>query len=278
MLNRIGISYDDMKKIVLEAVSQPDFSQFASAVNYVTDYAEKNLKVQQTNSWRSGTSQYNSTLNEQDSNMVNEIVWDLIIERILTIGSNSANPNWPFLRLTEYGKMTVTSSEPIIHDVDGMLNLLKSSIPNLDSVILMYMGECLNTYRIGGLLASCVMLGCAAEKAISILYCSYTNWLEKKGETKEATKFHEMENRFIAKKFDELTKSINGHKTNIDSKVLDDMDVMIASIFTIIRKNRNNVGHPTGNTINRDELSAWIHVFRVHCIKIYQLIDFFDVN
>lgn len=136
------------------------------------------------------------------------------------------------------------------------MKLLFSSIPNIDPVISTYMRECLNTYVIGATLASCVMLGCAAEKAISLLYNAYTAWLDQSGEIKEAQKFKDMENRAISKKFDEIVKSINGHKADIDSSVLKDMDVMITSIFTIIRQNRNDAGHPTGNIIEKDELSA----------------------
>lgn len=62
-------------------------------------------------------------------------------------------------------------------------------------------------------------------------------------------------------KFVEIVKSINGHKADIDSSVLKDMDVMITAIFTIIRYN-NSVGHPTGSIIEKDELSAWISVYQ----------------
>lgn len=61
--------------------------------NYVADYAKNHLGVPETNQWPIGSSQMYTTLNDHDSNLVRQIVWDLIIERVLTIGLNDANPN-----------------------------------------------------------------------------------------------------------------------------------------------------------------------------------------
>ena len=120
------------------------------------------------------SSGYSNQLSGKDSEMVLQIVWDLIIERVLTIGYNHLNENWPFLRLTDYGKEIIKQSDNvIIHDIDGMKKLLTTKIPNVDKVIINYFSECLNTYRINCNFASSVMLGCCAERAICLLFDEY---------------------------------------------------------------------------------------------------------
>jgi hypothetical protein len=159
--------------------------------------------------------------------------------------------------------------------VDGLIQALKEKIPHIDSIIIRYLGECLNTYRIGTVLASSVMLGCAAEKAVVLLIESYSNWLKEKGETKELEKFNVGKIKAISRRFDKFNKSFVSHKADIPSEYYEDFDIVINSVFTIIRKNRNDAGHPTGNEIDKSELALWIHVFNSHCKRIYDLIDFF---
>lgn len=42
---------------------------------------------------------------EEDIMLVQEVVWDLITERVLTPGSNSEQLAWPWLRVTDRGKL-----------------------------------------------------------------------------------------------------------------------------------------------------------------------------
>ena len=178
--------------------------------------------------------------------------------------------------MTEYGKSLVKSGENvIIHDVDGMAELLRKGIPQCNRIIIAYFTECLETYRINSLLASSVMLGCAAEKLICELFDRYLLWLEKTY-SKEYSKLKNAESRNIARKFYELTASIKSHKPDIPDELLSDYDLTVNSIFTIIRKNRNDAGHPTGKTISREELRLMAYVFIEHCKKVYALIEYFD--
>ena len=276
LLTPSNLQYEEMRRIVLGYVlsdqNPPD--QYSAIIDAVAKYLVDHGYCKETNSYYF-PKQYLDISNE-DANMVNEIVWDLIIERVLAIGLNKENPSWPFLRLTEYGKSLVKSGENvIIHDVDGMVELLRKSIPQCNRIIIAYFTECLETYRINSLLASSVMLGCAAEKLICELFDRYLLWLEKTY-SKEYSKLKNAESRNIARKFDELTASIKSHKPDISDELLSDYDLTVNSIFTIIRKNRNDAGHPTGKTISREELRLMAYVFIEHCKKVYALIEYFD--
>jgi len=45
-----------------------------------------------------------SGLSEEDSLFIHEIFWDLIVERVITIGSDSANLEYPWFRLHSEAK------------------------------------------------------------------------------------------------------------------------------------------------------------------------------
>lgn len=218
-------------------------------------------------------------MSERDGILVSEIIWDLIIQRVLTIGLDTINAQWPFLRLTEYGKKVVNQTDAvIIYDIDGMCERLVRYVPNIDADIKKYFYECLNTYRIDAIFASSVMLGCCAEKGVYILFDSYLEWLHRNFSEKEYKNLSRYQESNIARKFEELTNSIKGHKADISKELFDKYDLMINSIFTLIRNNRNDAGHPIGKTIDRDELHSMIYVFINHCKKIYEFIDFFNTH
>lgn len=47
-------------------------------------------------------------LSNSDETILQEVVWDLIVERVITPGLDAMNPNWPWLRMTERGKLMAT--------------------------------------------------------------------------------------------------------------------------------------------------------------------------
>lgn len=273
-----NLDYDSLRKIVLIVLKDGEISQYGDIKARVMNHLLENKIIKETSSF-SLSSGYSNQLSGQDSEMVLQIVWDLIIERVLTIGYNHLNENWPFLRLTDYGKEIIKQSDNvIIHDIDGMQKMLTTKVPNVDKVIINYFSECLNTYRINCNFASSVMLGCCAERAICLLFDNYLEWLNRNFSDKEYNNLLKFQKSVISRKFDELTKSISGHRANISELLFEDYDLLINSIFTIIRKNRNDAGHPIDKFIDRDELRSMIYVFINHCKKIYEFIDFFNNN
>ncbi len=44
------------------------------------------------------------TLSHDDMTTLQEVVWDLIVDRVITPGADALNPQWPLLRMTERGR------------------------------------------------------------------------------------------------------------------------------------------------------------------------------
>lgn len=270
------LSYDEMKRIILGIIQTEEFNQYHNIEVSVSKKLKTINSIQDTNRHDVNFGRNYDDLNERDSSLVREIVWDLIFEGVLTIGFNKANDKWPFISVSRKGRKLL-NDDISIYDVDGIISYFSSQITNIDPIIISYISECLHTYKKGAYMSSCVMLGCATEKAILLLIESYIEWIRREFPN-EVKKFDNSKNKMISRRFDEFVKSIKAHKNDITNPIADDFEVIINSVFTVIRKNRNNMGHPTGQSIDRFELSAWIHVFRVHCKKIYELIAYFDNN
>lgn len=215
-------------------------------------------------------------LQAQDKDAVREVIWDLIIERVLSIGIDSSNPNWPWLSLTEYGKKVVDSELPVPHDPNGYLGRLRNEIPNIDPIIFTYLEESVRTYNINALLSSTVALGCASERGLLLLIDAYAASI---ADPRRKQKFEEKTTgRMIKRQFDEFRKAFSSVQGSIPSNLLDGFDTTLLGVFEIIRNNRNDAGHPTGKTIPKEQAFANLQVFIPYCKKIYQLIEFFNSN
>ena len=103
-------------------------------------------------------------LPRDDMVRLKEVVWDLIIGRVLSPGSaDSLDSTWPMLSLTDHGHKVVKERHPVPYDPDGYLARLQQVPGGLGSSVLRYLEEALSTFRTSNNLASAVMLGEASK-------------------------------------------------------------------------------------------------------------------
>ncbi|SKC90429.1 hypothetical protein [Maledivibacter halophilus] len=274
-IDKLNLNIYEIRTLVLEALKNKSETQY---VNLCCEVAKVAVTKGITNDPNKNS--YCSSgfiyLNDRDEDYVREIIWNLITENILTIGINSSNPNWPWLKLTEYGKKVVESEMPVPHDPSGYLARIHDQIPKLDNVIYIYLEECLRTYNINALLSSTIALGCASEKALLLLIEAYTNAIS---DSKRREKFKQKTNgRMIKRQFDEFTKAISNLVGSMPSDISDGLNNVLIGVFEMIRNCRNDAGHPTGKVIEKEILFANIQVFIPYCKKVYELIDYWNEN
>ncbi len=81
-----------LRKLILEVLKEKQGSQYLAIVDEVEKLAaQQSLFLTQ-----------DKRLGSDDKIKILEITWDLIIERILTVGLNEYNPGWPFVRVMSY--------------------------------------------------------------------------------------------------------------------------------------------------------------------------------
>jgi len=87
-------------------------------------------------------------LNPIDELNINEIIWDLIIERILTVGRDNSNENWPWLRLTKFGENVIKNDmSGKYYSPEDYIFAIKEIVPDINPIIEQYLIEGLNCYK-----------------------------------------------------------------------------------------------------------------------------------
>ena len=215
-------------------------------------------------------------LSNYDYGRVLNIFWDLIIEGILRPGTaDGLNNDLPFYHVTEWGKVAIENGLESPYDPDCYLKRVHAGVPSLDPVIVTYLNESLRTFRIGCLLSSTISLGCASEKALLLLVAAYGDSL---GAGKQRFK-EKTDGRMIKRQFEDLRKAIDGElRARLPNALEDGLDVEMSALFDFIRNQRNDAGHPTGKSIERERAYANLVVFPTYLKKVYSLIEWLAAN
>jgi hypothetical protein len=217
-------------------------------------------------------------LNPLDELSVNQIIWDLIIDRVLTIGMDASNQEWPWLRLTEFGRSVVEQTTVTYYDPEGYGTTLDSVAPEIDPIIKQYAVEGLNCFRQRLFFASAVMFGAAAEKAILLLLESIGNAETNKRRQQEIMQLLDRPNlpkifSNIQSRLDLLIKA-----KAIPYSVHQGSNEHLLSLFEMIRIQRNDAVHPTAGQVNKTKVFLTIQSLPVALEVVFRLIDWFKKN
>src|SRR5579859_3477016 len=111
-----------------------------------------------------------ATLSNHDRELFLEVFWALFREGVITLGMNDSNRQFPFFRVTEFGQRLIAHQQAyFFHDVSSYDALIRSEVPQIDSITLLYLKEAMQSFRTGCVLASTVMLGVATEHTFLLL-------------------------------------------------------------------------------------------------------------
>lgn len=264
-------SYEEIRKMALDILvgrveypySPDQYEHLRIAVGGTLEEREKGQRSEQPN------------MSKNDSEIFLEVFWDLFRQGIITLGLNDNNREFPFFRVSAYGKQIIENQDPyFFHDVSSYETAIKDNIPNIDDATLVYLKESMQSFLSGCVLSSSVMLGVAAEH-------TFIKLLEMIGQnnTYQTTFKKVFEQRSILPKINKfqnkLTDEMNSKQIVLPPEIREDMETNFLGIIAIIRNFRNESGHPTGNIISREQCYVNLNLFIPYCKKIYQLIDFF---
>jgi hypothetical protein len=274
----MDVSYEQVRSLVMEALAADQkATQFALFHEDVARIAVRHSFLKENdpraNILRAGP----FTLSRHDQARVQNILWDLIIEGIVRPGSfDGVNNNLPFFHVTEYGRAVLKDGPASPYDPDGYLQRLKTAIGNLDGTILTYLNESSRTFRIGCLLSSTVALGCASEKAFVLLVAAYADSLPEK---MQGNFIKNTEGRTIKRQCDEFQKMLDSElKARLPADLKEGLDIILNGVFSMIRSHRNDAGHPTGRSVDREEAYVNLNVFPSYLKRVYGLINWLKNN
>jgi hypothetical protein len=206
-------------------------------------------------------------LTKEDAETLREVFWDLFRQGILTLGKDESNNAFPFFRVTSYGAKAVQEGDIyFISDTTAFEQRVKSEIPNIDDISILYLKESFQAFRSGCLISSAVMLGVAAEHLFQLLL----DQLESN--PKQSSRFSIVfQQRTIFPKIEKFKNIIAADKASFPKDVQESFDTQFLGIQSIIRVYRNESGHPTGRVIDREQAFVNLRLFipfgkMVHCL------------
>jgi hypothetical protein len=265
-------SYEEIRQAAIEVIADGEGnSQYLTLKENVASLFEKREGV--TPKRRSlGYNPYTgSSLSGKDANLLLEVFWNLFREGIITLGINDQNAEFPWFRVSEFGKKVLKNQDPyFFQDVSTYESLVKSRVPHIDPLTLIYLKEGVQAFKSGCVLSSTVMIGVATEHSFLKLLETIENNPAHSSTFKKAS-----DERTILRKLNAFKKILDQNQKLLPSSVKEDLDTQFMSIIAMIRNFRNESGHPSGKIIDREQCYILLQLFIPCCEKIYQLIDVF---
>lgn len=206
---------------------------------------------------------------------ITAVIWELIVEGVYTPGISMQTPNLPFLRVTEYGQKCFEAGELTAHDPDDYLRRLKAACPSIDEITVLYTEEALDTFRAAKYLASAVMIGVAAESMLLRLVDALHAALDT---PQQKAKFEkDTKGKYAKTQHDAVLTTLRAPSTSLPAGVKSSLTQYIAT-YDLIRRTRNDAGHPTPKRVERDDTHAVLLLFPTYCKTVHDLMEWLGKN
>ncbi len=193
------------------------------------------------------------------------IIWELIIQGIIIpgvgLGGMTGQADLPFFQITEWGQRCLKAGEFLPYDTGRFIDRLKARIPAVNQVVVLYLTEALQCFRAATYLASAVMVGVASERVLLDLHVAVESALDTQQKKEKFTA--ETASKSAKRIYDEIQKRLDPIMEQITSALgKEDISAELSGIFSLIRKTRNDAGHPTGEAWNAKRHLRFCSYFR----------------
>jgi len=210
--------------------------------------------------------------NRHDAELCRDVFWDLFRQGFITLGMDDTNNQWPFFRISHFGAKTLGVLSPYrFHDTTSFLGLVRAEVPDISPEAVVYLDEAVSTFYAGCVLASCVMLGVAAEAEFLRL-----------AETAAAHPVHGGKfsavgrQSFIRQKIAKFHDCLKPMLPGLPREATEDLETNLLAIQSVLRIARNEAGHPTGSTPEREQVYVYLQLFVPFARQLMRLRRAFD--
>jgi hypothetical protein len=197
--------------------------------------------------------------------LADTVLWQLVTLGVILPGKGGGG--WvehfglPYFRITDYGHEVIDAGRTSPHDPSGYLSELRKSAKTLATPIMLgYLEEALQCFTRGCNTASVLLLGVSAEAAFLELCSTVALSLQ---DPNERGRFENMDgvkrkHRWMVQRYEQLPA---GDKRN---RLPDGLDITLTGIYDLIRRQRNELGHPQLSSPNVDREHAFAHFRLFH--------------
>ena len=265
-------SYEEIRNIVIDIVTGRE------KVAYSPDqYSHLLTGAAEVFQRREGTTFAPSLLHNEprlsgnDAELAREVFWDLFRQGIITLGLNDSNREFPFFKVSSFGRKVLDNQNPyFFHDLESYTKLIRLNVPTINDITLLYLQEAMQSFKSGCMLAATVMLGVASEHSFLLLVEAAEN------SPKYGSHFGGVsKERTILQKFRKFRAAFEKNvQADLPSNIKENLDIEFDGILSVIRTFRNDSGHPSGKILEREQTYVLLQMFVPYCKKLYQLMDF----
>jgi hypothetical protein len=206
-------------------------------------------------------------LHPYDRELVREVFWDLFRQGVIILGINDSNPMWPWFRLSQFGQKTLQHQNPYrFHDTTSFRTMVTKEVPDVSPEALAYLDEAVAAFYAGCLLASCVMLGVAAEAEFLRLVDVATT-----SPTYKTAFAPVLKSQFIRGKINKFADILKPLLPKIQKEAVEDLETNFTMIQSVLRIARNEAGHPTSATPARELVYVYLQLFAPFARQLMRL-------
>lgn len=270
MLNPKRHSYEEIRGIAVDVLLKKQTGMFNE---FLEDCGRALLDRDNGGRWSVPAGQtgiaypgISAFLNPEDAADILEAFWDLFRQGAVTLGHNASRPGWPAYRLTRFGQQTARQSPYRFHDTRSYIALVKSYAPGISPEAVAYLEEAVAAFYADCLLASSVMLGVAAEaeflKLIDVACQSASHAAKFSPATKPL---------FIRQKISKFLATIQPLTPSLPKEATEDLETNFNMIQSVLRIARNEAGHPTAATPQREQVYVNLQLFAPFARQIGKL-------
>ncbi len=176
-------------------------------------------------------------------------------------GLHSSGANLPFFSITDFGRVVLLAGRAIPHDPDGYLAESRGAGKTcIDAVAIGYIEEALCCFARGCHTASVLLVGVAAE-AVILKACELSVEASADPEVRKVydslPDVVKQRHRWLAERYKALPPKVRREA------LPDGLDVTLTSAYDLIRRQRNDLGHPQAipPAIDRQHAFVFFQVF-----------------
>jgi hypothetical protein len=252
-------SYEELRTVVVDLLVRRETTRYE-----VNQFRHLTAGVAEVLARREGTLQQargygDPHLSSNDAELVRDVFWDLFRQGFITLGLNDSSDAWPFFRLSHLGGQTLATQSPFrFHDTSSFLNIVSREAPDISAEAKVYLDEAVAAYFADCLLASCVMVGGAAEAEFLRLVDVAAN-----SPTYGPTFAPVVQPIFIRQKitrFQECLKPLLDAR-RLPREAVEDLETNFNMIQSVLRIARNEAGHPTSTQLQREQVYVYLQLF-----------------
>jgi hypothetical protein len=196
-------------------------------------------------------------LHPADAELVRDVFWDLFRQGFITLGLNDLNPEWPWFRLSHFGERALLTQSPFrFHDTGSFIAMVRAQVPDISPEAIVYLEEAVAAFYAGCQLACCVMLGVAAEAEFLRLAEIAAKNPEHGFKFSAVAKQHLIRRKICA--FQDCLRPL---LSTLSQEAIEDLDTNFLAIQSVLRIARNEAGHPTGASPQRENVYVYLQLF-----------------